>query len=233
MDEDSLRLLLARGLSVEEIGRRYERNASTIAYWMRKYGLEAPDRDKYSARGGIERQCLQQLVDEGRSIAEIAERLDRGKSTVRYWLRRHGLRTEAAGHAGRMRRATDADAREIDRECARHGVTVFAVEGRGYYRCKRCRSEQVSGRRRTLKATLVAETGGCCFLCGYDRCVSALEFHHLEPATKRLGIAAGGLSHSLETLRTEIAKCVLLCSNCHAEVESGIASIPVAPLPIN
>jgi transposase-like protein len=44
MDEDSLKVLLARGLSVEEIGRRYERNASTVAYWMRKYGLEASDR---------------------------------------------------------------------------------------------------------------------------------------------------------------------------------------------
>jgi transposase len=233
MDEDSLKVLLAQGSSVEQIGRTYGRNASTIAYWMRKYDLEAPDREKYAARGGIERQCLQQLVDEGRSIAEIAERLDRGKSTVRYWLRRHGLRTEAAGHAGRTRRATDVDPPEIDRECARHGLTVFAVEGRGYYRCKRCRSEHVSGRRRALKAMLVAEAGGCCSVCGYDRCVSALEFHHLDPATKRLGIAAGGLSHSVQTLRGETAKCVLLCSNCHAEVESGIASIPMAPLPIN
>ncbi len=74
---------------------------------------------------------------------------------------------------------------------------------------------------------LVAEAGGCCCLCGYDRCVSALEFHHLDPATKRLGIAAGGLSHSLERLRGEIAKCIPLCSNCHAEVESGATALPV------
>ncbi len=233
MDEDSLKLLLAQGLSIVEIGRRYGRNASTVAYWMRKYGLEAPDRDRYAAKGGIELECLQEFVAEGRSIAEIAESLGRGKGTVRYWLRKHGLRTDGTRHASRTRRAVLTDPHEVDRECARHGLTAFAVEGRGYYRCKRCRSEHVSGRRRALKVTLVAEAGGQCCLCGYDRCVSALEFHHLDPVTKRLGIAAGGLGHSLETLREEIAKCVLLCSNCHAEVESGIASIPEAPLPIN
>ncbi len=59
MDEDSLKVLLAQGSSVEQIGRIYGRNASTIAYWMRKYDLEAPDREKYAAQGGIERQCLQ------------------------------------------------------------------------------------------------------------------------------------------------------------------------------
>jgi transposase len=227
MDEDSLKLLLAQGLSVEEIGRRYQRNASTVAYWMRNYGIEAPDRETYAAKGGIERERLAELVDEGRSIAEIAETLDRGKSTVRYWLRRHGLRTKAARRGGRERGPAETGLREVERECARHGLTGFAVEGRGYYRCKRCRSEHVAGRRRALKVTLVAEAGGRCCLCGYDRCVSALEFHHLDPATKRLGIAAGGLSHSLQTLRGEIAKCVLLCSNCHAEVESGTTALPI------
>jgi transposase len=39
MDEDSLKVLLAQGLSVEEIGRLFQRDASTIAYWLRKYGL--------------------------------------------------------------------------------------------------------------------------------------------------------------------------------------------------
>ena len=40
MDESSLRGLLARGVSVEEIGRRFGRDPSTVTYWMRKYGLQ-------------------------------------------------------------------------------------------------------------------------------------------------------------------------------------------------
>ena len=227
MDEDSLKVLLARGLSVEEIGRRFQRDASTIAYWMRKFGLEAPNRDRYAAKGGIERELLTRLVAEGSSIAEIAEELDRGKATVRYWLRKYGLRTEGGRRGAEAHRSREAGQAEIERECARHGVTVFAIEGRGYYRCKRCRSEQVSERRRAIKATLVAETGGCCCICGYDRCVSALEFHHLDRETKQLGIGERGLAHSLETLRAEIAKCVLLCSNCHVEVERGMTALPI------
>jgi hypothetical protein len=55
----------------------------------------------------------------------------------------------------------------------------------------------------------------------------ALHFHHLDPSRKRLAINAKGVSLALETLRAEAQKCVLLCSNCHAEVEDGVASIPI------
>jgi hypothetical protein len=54
----------------------------------------------------------------------------------------------------------------------------------------------------------------------------ALYFHHVNPAEKRIEINAKGIALSLEKLRTEAQKCVLLCSNCHAEVEDGIASLP-------
>jgi hypothetical protein len=63
-------------------------------------------------------------------------------------------------------------------------------------------------------------------LCGYDRCSAALTFHHVDPSTKKFGIAAGGLARALSKLREEAAKCVLLCANCHAEVEAGISSLP-------
>lgn len=74
---------------------------------------------------------------------------------------------------------------------------------------------------------MVAEAGGRCVICGYDRHVRALEFHHLNPADKRLGLSAGGVTLSLRALRAEAAKCVLLCSNCHAEVEDGLAALPI------
>ena len=80
-------------------------------------------------------------------------------------------------------------------------------------------------RRRRVKEILVEEAGGCCRLCGYDRCVAALEFHHLDPAAKEFGVAQNGMARSIERLRAEVRKCLLLCSNCHAEVESGFRSI--------
>jgi hypothetical protein len=55
-----------------------------------------------------------------------------------------------------------------------------------------------------------------------------LQFHHRDPTTKRFSLAGGGIARSLERAREEAAKCVLLCANCHAEVEGGAATIAPA-----
>lgn len=104
-------------------------------------------------------------------------------------------------------------------------------EGRGYYRCKRCRAERVNRRRRVIKRKLVAAAGGKCAVCGYDRCQRALEFHRLDPRTKEFHLGYTGVTRSLEKARAEARKCILLCSNCHAEVEAGITAVPVNSVP--
>jgi len=58
----------------------------------------------------------------------------------------------------------------VEKVCPTHGRTEFVLEGRGYYRCKRCRMQRVMDWRRRAKALLIAEAGGCCRICGYDRC---------------------------------------------------------------
>lgn len=195
MDRESLKLLLAQGLSVEKIAKRFGKHPSTVSYWMAKHGLEAVNRDRHAARGGIGREELKACVEAGMTIAEIADHLSWGRSTVRHWLRRHGLRTrhqrgkrsESPTHL-----AKDAGVATIVMSCAHHGETEFFLEGRGYYRCKRCRSDAVARRRRRLKEILVAEAGGKCCLCGYDRHVAALHFHHLEPSLKQMPLSAPG-----------------------------------------
>jgi hypothetical protein len=85
--------------------------------------------------------------------------------------------------------------------------------------------ERVSRRRRRIKATLVAEAGGCCAICGYDACTYALHFHHVNPAEKSFSVAKSGVTRSLARAREEAGKCVLLCANCHAEVEAGVTTL--------
>ena len=102
-----------------------------------------------------------------------------------------------------------------------HGATTFIRRGDGAWRCLKCRSAAVSERRRHVKRVLVEEAGGCCTQCGYAGSLAALQFHHVDPATKRFAIAARGVTRSLATAREEAAKCVLICANCHAEVEAG------------
>jgi transposase len=228
MDRDSLQRLLARGLSLAEIGRRFDRHETTIAYWVKQFDLRAVNTNKHAAKGGLAREDLEALVDDGCSIADIAARVGRSKATVRHWLRRYEIETQNG--PGRRRSpeaiaARDAGLLATTMVCPRHGETPYVLDGRGYYRCRRCRAEAVSRRRRKMKAILVAEAGGACCICGYRGNMRALHFHHVRPSEKRLEINAKGIALSLETLRAEARKCVLLCSNCHAEVEDGVVSI--------
>jgi transposase len=229
MDRVSLEQLLARGLSLAEIGRRFDLHEGTVSYWVKKHGLQAVNRAKHAPRGGIPRDRLAELVEAQMSIAQIAEKVSCSKATVRHWLLRYGLKT----HGGPGRRpaaqaklAKQAGLATVTMRCRYHGDAEFYLNGRGYYRCKQCRSAAVSRRRRKMKQILVAEAGGACCICGYDSSMRALHFHHLDPSQKRLEINAKGVALALDTLRAEARSCVLPCSNCHAEVEDGTASIP-------
>lgn len=189
------------------------------------------ERSKYAPRGGLSRAQLEPLVVSGATIREMAIELDRSPSTVRHWLKRHGLRvSNRRGRRPYIPRehveAALADGRRtLDGVCPIHGDTVFVIENSRRARCRECRIRRVMARRRTTKRILVEEAGGSCRLCGYDRCLAALEFHHLDPATKSFALSLRGVTRSLAKLRQEAKKCVLLCSNCHAEVEAGVAKI--------
>jgi hypothetical protein len=71
----------------------------------------------------------------------------------------------------------------------------------------------------------IKKDGGCC-ICGYNKCVKALHFHHLNPQEKSYEITWGCFrGKSLDSLNKEMDKCVILCANCHAEVEEGITEL--------
>jgi transposase len=233
MDRTVLEQMLGEGLSLAEIGRRVGRHESTVSYWLARHGLQARNRERHAARGGLNREDLAALVEAELTIAEIAAKVDRSKGTVRHWLRRHGLATVSPRGRRRSSEATAAarvGASVAEMTCRRHGKTLYVVDGRGYYRCRRCRAESVSRRRRRMKTILVEEAGGGCLICGFAGNMRALHFHHVAPGEKRIEINARGAALSLETLRREARKCVLLCSNCHAEVEDGSASVPAVAL---
>lgn len=101
--------------------------------------------------------------------------------------------------------------------CKRHGLTEFVLRSDGFYRCKKCASESVSERRRKLKEEIVKYKGGRCEICGYNKCIGALEFHHLDPDEKDFQISNGS-PKTLEKLKKESDKCILVCSNCHREI---------------
>jgi len=67
--------------------------------------------------------------------------------------------------------------------------------------------------------------GGKCIVCGYNKCTWALEFHHIDPKEKEFSISDKGYTRSWDKVKIELDKCVLLCANCHREVEAGFTQL--------
>jgi len=78
----------------------------------------------------------------------------------------------------------------------------------------------VSKRRNKIKDMAIEYKGGKCFLCGYKKCIDALEFHHLNSSKKEFGISKDGLTRSWARVQKEIENCILVCANCHRELHS-------------
>jgi transposase-like protein len=217
---------LEAGESIERIAREVGKHPSTVAYWVTKHGLASQHAVRHAARGGIPREVLVELACEGLSIRGMAARLQCSTATVRHWLRKHDVETHRTSQLRATREGRANDAPATLRVCGVHGATTFVLDRDGYYRCPRCRADSVIRRRARIRAEVIAEAGGCCAICGYARNPGALQFHHVDPATKEFTLCNGD-TRSLERMRAEAAKCVLLCANCHAEVESGATPLPV------
>jgi hypothetical protein len=69
--------------------------------------------------------------------------------------------------------------------------------------------------------------GGKCVVCGYDKCKSALEPHHVDGSTKDLSAKRSTMSKLSEKfLEKEMKNCVLLCCRCHREIHAGVCTLP-------
>jgi len=84
----------------------------------------------------------------------------------------------------------------------------------------------VAKRRRKIKLLSVQYKGGKCQICGYDKYVGALDLHHIDSAKKSFNIGHKGYTRSWEKTKQELDKCVLVCANCHREIEAGITQLP-------
>jgi len=84
----------------------------------------------------------------------------------------------------------------------------------------------VAKRRRKIKTLSIEYKGGKCQVCGYNKYQGTLELHHINQKEKDFGIGDKGYTRSWEKVKTELDKCVLVCANCHREVEAGITQLP-------
>ena len=112
------------------------------------------------------------------------------------------------------------------KQCIQCGVVLAGLQRK--YCSRKCKNDhnnliyqsyvaqQKRGHDRKLR--LLALKGGECEACGYNKNSAALEFHHTDPQTKSFQLDLRSISNrKWEAVEAEAGKCILLCSNCHAE----------------
>ena len=152
----------------------------------------------------MEKHILTSLIEKNFSTWQIATELNTTQPNVRYWLKKYNLKT----------------VRSLNKESLCKPRTCFYFSKKSGSYCKECLVQSNLSRQRKTKELAVDYKGGCCSICGYNKCIAALDFHHINPSEKdrRYFNMRGGLSVNL---KTELDKCVLLCSNCHREIHNS------------
>ena len=81
--------------------------------------------------------------------------------------------------------------------------------------------QDIKTHRYLTKSRIIYVMGGKCACCGYDKCQSALEVHHLNPEEKEFTVAQN-LNKSWDLIQQELQKGILVCANCHREIHEGL-----------
>lgn len=88
--------------------------------------------------------------------------------------------------------------------------------------CCDCENANTLTRQHTQKQKCIDYKGGKCVICGYNKLIAVLQFHHIRPENKLFTIGNYHLHKFDEKIINELNKCILLCANCHLEVHQGL-----------
>jgi len=179
------------------------------------------------------KEQILKLRNEGKSYGEIKIITGASKATISYHCKRNGLDGRIDGKG-----LQDKDVNSINEYYKNHtldetsqyfnvGVSslktiltkkrkVLTDEDRVNYNYN-----HVKNFRKKNKERAVEYKGGKCVKCGYDKCIRALDFHHLDPLQKDF-TPSQNMNMAWDKIKTELDKCILVCSNCHREIHEEL-----------
>lgn len=172
----------------------------------------------------MEKEYLKKLIDEGLSLNAISKKVNKSLTTIRYWVKKYDLISQ-------HKQFKEQPKKEIGEykycpSCKKQCNIEDFYQRRGKPNdstyCKKCTSVQTLNRMQKLKKQMVDYKGGCCSICGYNKYVGALEFHHLNPKEKDFNLAHMKKYTFNDKVKNELDKCVLVCSNCHREIHANL-----------
>ena len=157
----------------------------------------------------MDKIVLEELAAKGLSGRKIAAILGIGKTAVYYWLNKYSIKFVVPSKVTEYKCL----------DCGEEAISKFYMASKK--RCSICMNKYMVKRNQSIKGKIVDYKGGKCSICGYNKCLAALELHHLNPEEKDpdYNKLKDG---KFELYKLEADKCVLLCANCHREVHSDL-----------
>lgn len=162
------------------------------------------------------------ILNESQSISDLTKRLGyhtrnaRTRKQIDNMLAFHNLQLPTYNKLNYFN--TTQQKKKICAICGKEFVIETGAQNNRKY-CYDCspQTNNPTFKANAMKIKVVELRGGKCEKCGYDKCIDALEFHHLDPAIKEFELGNTGGLPSFEKYLEEASKCILLCANCHRE----------------
>lgn len=217
INENKIRELVSTGLSIREISKSLLISRNSVKKCLKK--LELKTLYKSHPIVEISKDDLENLINENPSLRQISKLTGKSLTSIRYWVKKYEL-------SPRSRIPHELkSSRFCPRCCQEKGIQEFykkrGIQYASSY-CKSCTTQQTTERMINFKSLCVKYKGGECIICGYNKYQGALEFHHMNPDDKEFNISHMRKYSFDDLVKYELDKCVLLCANCHREVENGL-----------
>ena len=161
----------------------------------------------------MRKEVLQEHINNELSTRKIADAEITSQTNVRYWLKKYGLRTAPKQYL------------VVNYLCNTCGETdAKNFYGNNKVKCSICTNKVTTNKEVAQKEFAVTTLGGKCSTCSYNKCIAALEIHHLQPELKSSDFH-NFKRWNRERLLEELKTCVLLCANCHREAHHLVTKL--------
>lgn len=178
----------------------------------------------------ITKEQLEPYINQALHTSEIAKIFNTTPTTIRAKLLKYGLKINFS--RGKNYQYREIDPNLTHKFCAKCNqnlpISEFYIEKKRlltHAYCKKCNSSLAANRFRENKRKALEYKGNKCVICGYNKCVGALHFHHIDPNLKEFSLSQLKKYTFDDRVKKELDKCVLVCANCHSEIHAGLVKI--------
>ena len=178
----------------------------------------------------ISLDALKELIEKKYTIRKIAKELNRSQGSIKHRLKKYKLKTHSDWcRVRKEQRREIVNGYKTCPKCHEKFSLIpenFYIKKSGKFHCwcKKC-NDTITYQKQTERKKLCVEyKGGKCSICGYNRYIGSLDFHHVDPTKKEFNISRLR-TYTWDILKLELDKCICVCKNCHGEIHGKLKMV--------